>query len=431
VRTAAGAILRSVAIPAGVGAVATYAYGTAKYRRDARTTYAFADPPAPGTEDFSRLLEAISGAAVTTGNRVRVLRNGGSTFPAMLEAIRSATTTVDLSSYIYWPGEVAAGFTEALAERARAGVEVNVILDGWGSAKLAKVDRSTVNELESAGAHLSFFRTPSWHTVHKLNNRMHRRLMVVDGRIAFAGGVGIADVWSGDAQDPEHWRETHLAIEGPAVQDIFGGFLENWTESEKAVLGPAHYPKPASFDDGIDLQVTRSSPKPGGTVALHLFNAVMAGAQERLWLTTAFLAPGKAFVDLLGAAAERGVDVRLMTNGPHIDKEMVRQVGQRCYGPLLEAGVRIFEYQQTMLHAKVLIADGWANVGSSNLDHRSLGLDDELNVATSDPGVVGVLVQHFLEDLEASKEFDLARWGERSLAKRAEESTLDLLRQSL
>jgi len=177
--------------------------------------------------------------------------------------------------------------------------------------------------------------------------------------------------------------------------------------------------------------VMRSSPKAGGTVALHLFNAMIAGAQERLWLTTAFLAPGPAFVELLSVAAERGVDVRLLTNGPHMDKEVVRQVGQRCYGPLLESGVRIFEYQQTMLHAKVAVVDGWANVGSSNLDHRSLGLDDEINVATNDPDVVGALARDFLDDLEVSKEFDLDRWKQRSLAKRATESTLDLLRQSL
>jgi len=430
-RRAAATLLRGAVLPAAVGGAATYAYGTAKYRRNARTSYDFVDPPAPGTGDFSRLLEAISGSSTTSGNRVRVLRNGGRTFPAMLEAIRSATTTVDLSSYIYWPGEVASAFTEALVERARAGVEVNVVLDGWGSAKLPKLDHGTIDTLEAAGARVSFFRAPAWHSVHKLNNRMHRRLMVVDGRIAFAGGVGIADVWGGDAEDPDHWRETHLAIEGPAVQGIVGGFLENWTEAEKTVLGPAHYPKPASFDDGIDVQVLRSSPKAGGTIALHLCNAVMAGARERLWLTTAFLAPGKAFVDRLGAAAQRGVDVRLLTNGPQIDKEVVRQVGQRCYGPLLAAGVRIFEYQPTMLHAKVIVADGWANVGSSNLDHRSLGLDDELNVATADPSVVGELARHFLDDLEVSKEFDLARWRQRSLAKRARESALDLLRQSL
>jgi cardiolipin synthase len=428
VRAGARALVRNVGIPAGVGLLGAYAFGTAKYRRNARVTYEFPDPPAPGTDEFTRLLAAISGSSVTSGNRVKVLRNGGRTFPAMLEAIMTAESTVDLSSYIYWPGDIASAFTEALIDRARAGVDVNVVLDGWGSAK---VDRGTVNALRAAGVEVAFFRSPHWYTVHKLNNRMHRRLLVVDGRIAFSGGVGIADVWAGDAEDPEHWRETHLVVEGPAVHDILGGFLENWSEAAHVVLGPAHYPKPASFDDGIEVQVMRSSPKAGGTVALHLFNAVMAGAQERLWLTTAFLAPGKAFVDMLRAAARRGVDVRLLTNGPNIDKEVVREVGQNCYGPLLEAGVRIFEYQPTMLHAKVIVADGWANVGSSNLDHRSFGLDDELNVATADPGVVGELAQQFLDDLDVSEEYDLRRWRERSLVKRAKESSLDLLRQSL
>ncbi|CAA9243270.1 MAG: Cardiolipin synthetase [uncultured Acidimicrobiales bacterium] len=405
-----------------------YAYGTAKYRRNAKTTYDFRDPPAPGSAEFDRLLSAVSGSTPTSGNRVSVLRNGGRTFPSMLAAIASATSTIDLSSYIYWPGEVASAFTEALAERARAGVEVNVILDGWGSAKL---DRATVRTLEEAGANVAIFRPPKWYTVHKLNNRMHRRLLIVDGRIAFAGGVGIADVWGGDAEDPEHWRETHISVEGPAVLDILGGFLENWTEAAKVVLGPAHYPKAESFDDGVDVQVMRSSPKAGGTVTLHLFNAAIAGARERLWITTAFLAPGDAFVRLLSDAARRGVDVRLLTNGPNIDKEVVRQVGQRCYGPLLHAGVRIFEYQQTMLHAKVLIVDDWADVGSSNLDHRSLGLDDEVNIAVRDPQIVSEVARQFLEDLELSKEFDLERWGQRTLAKRVAEAATDLFRQSL
>jgi len=323
---------------------------------------------------------------------------------------------------------VASAFTEALAERARAGVEVNVVLDGWGSAKL---DQGTVGTLEEAGVHVAFFRPPKWHTVHKLNNRMHRRLLIVDGRIAFAGGVGIADVWAGDAEDPEHWRETHVSVEGPAVLDILGGFVENWAEAAKVVLGSAHFPKAETFEDGVEVQVMRSSPKAGGTVTMHLFSAAIAVAQERLWITTAFLAPGEAFVGLLSAAARRGVDVRLLTNGPNIDKEVVRQVGQRCYGPLLEAGVRIFEYQPTMLHAKVLIADGWADVGSSNLDHRSLGLDDELNVAVRDPDVVAELARDFLADLEVSDEFDLERWKRRPLLKRCTESAADLLRQSL
>ncbi len=421
-------VLRNVGIPAAVGLVGAYAYGTAKYRRNARITYRFNDPPSPGSEAFDRMLAAVSATPVSHGNRVRVLRNGGRTFPAMLAAIASATSIVDLSSYIYWPGEVASAFTEALCERARAGVEVNVVLDGWGSARL---DQDTVHKLEEAGANVAFFRPPKWYTLHKLNNRMHRRLLIVDGRIAFAGGVGIADVWAGDAQDPEHWRETHVEIEGPAVLDTQGGFFENWTEAAKVVLGPANYPKPESFEGGVDVQVMRSSPKAGGTVTLHLFQAAIAGAQERLWITTAFLAPGDAFVRLLADAAQRGVDVRILTNGPNIDKEVVRKVGQRCYGPLLSAGVRIFEYQPTMLHAKVLIADGWADVGSSNLDQRSLGLDDELNVAVRDPDVVGELARDFLADLDASEEFDLSRWRQRSLAKRITESAADLLRQSL
>lgn len=421
-------VLRNVGIPAAVGLVGAYVYGTARYRRNARTTYQFNDPPSPGSKAFDRMLAALSGASASHGNRVRVLRNGGRTFPAMLAAIASATSTVDLSSYIYWPGEVAAGFTDALAERARAGVEVNVVFDGWGSAR---VDQGTVSTLEEAGASVAFFRAPRWYTLHKLNNRMHRRLLIVDGRIAFAGGVGIADVWAGDAQDPDHWRETHVEVEGPAVLDIQGGFFENWTEAAKVVLGPAHYPKPDAFKDGVSVQVMRSSPKSGGTVTLHLFQAAVAGAQERLWITTAFLAPGDAFVRLLADAAQRGVDVRILTNGPNIDKEVVRRVGQRCYGPLLSAGVRIFEYQPTMLHAKVLIADGWADVGSSNLDQRSLGLDDELNVAVRDPDVVGELARDFLADLDASKEFDLSRWRRRSLTKRVIESATDLLRQSL
>jgi cardiolipin synthase len=407
--------------------VAFYAYGAAKYRRTAKTGYGFADPPVPGCAEFTRLVESLTGTPLRAGNRVRVLRNGCRTFPAMLRAIASATTTIDFSSYIYWPGHIADEFTAALVERARAGVEVNVAFDGWGSAKL---DRETVKTLEDSGVKVIYFCPPRWYTLHKLNNRMHRRLLVVDGKIGFAGGVGIADVWTGDAEDPEHWRETHVQIEGPAVRDLLGGFLENWTEATQVVLGTSHFPKLASFEDGIDVQVTRSSAKAGGTAAALLFYAAIAGAQERLWLTTAYFAPGAAFVNLLGHAAQRGVDVRILVNGPNIDKEVVRRTAQRCYGALLESGVRIFEYQQTMLHAKVLIADGWANIGSSNLDHRSLGLDDELNVSVHDPGIVAELANDFLGDLDASEEFDLARWKDRSLRKRVGESASDLLRQS-
>jgi len=416
------------AVPIGAGLAVTYAVGTARYRREGRAGYQFDNPPQPGTPGFSRVVEGITGSPLRTGNRVRILRNGAQTFPAMLDAVATARASVDLSSYIYWPGAITDRFTEALCERAKAGVEVNVVLDAYGSAK---IDHATVDTLEGAGVTVAFFRPPAWYTLDKLNNRMHRRLLIVDGRIGFAGGVGIADVWTGDAQDPEHWRETHAVVEGPAVRDILGGFADNWTEATHIMLGPAHFPDLAPLDGGVDVQVIRSSPGAGGTATGRLFFATLAGARERLWVTTAYFAPDEAFVDLFCHAATRGVDVRVLVNGPNVDKEVVREAGQRQYGRMLEAGVRIFEYQPTMLHAKVMIADGWANLGSSNLEHRSLGLDEELIVAFDDPALVDELARHFADDLDASEEFDLDRWNRRSLAKRSRERAVDAFRQSL
>ncbi|HJV09522.1 MAG TPA: phospholipase D-like domain-containing protein [Acidimicrobiales bacterium] len=426
--TSARSWVARTAVPVGAGLVLTYAFGTARYRRNQRTGYEIDDPPQPGTPAFARLVEAVTGAPWRSGNQVRVLRNGAQTFPAMLDAIASATSTINLSSYIIWPGAVTARFTDALCERAKAGVEVNVVVDAYGSAKLAGDEM--VDRLEQAGATFVFFRPPAWYEVDKLNNRMHRRLLVVDGRIGFAGGVGIADVWDGNAEDPEHWRETHVEVEGPAVRDILGGFMENWADAANVVLDGRHVPELDQVEDGVGVQVVRSSPRSGGTATSQLFYAAIAGAQERLWITTAYFAPDQAFVDLLCDAAQRGVDVQILVNGPNVDKEVVRETGQRQYGRLLEAGVRIFEYQRTMLHAKVMIVDGWANIGSSNLEHRSLGLDDELMVAFSDEDLVDQVAGHFQEDLKDAEEFDLDRWRRRSLAKRAREAAGDLFRQS-
>ena len=418
----------TAAIGAGLGMAGVYAYGAIKFRRTAAVGFDLSDPPPPGSIEFARVIEGLTGAPLRHGNRVKVLRNGAQTFPAMLEAISSAQETVDFSSYIYWPGEITTAFSEAFIERAEAGVEVNIVLDGYGSAKL---DRAHVERLERAGANVSFFRPPSWYTLHKANNRMHRRLLIVDGKIAFAGGVGIADMWTGDAEDPDHWRETHLRVEGPAVRDILGGFLENWTEATQGILTGARYPDLSGFDDGVDVQVSRSTPTTGGTAVAELFYAAIAGARERVWLTTAYFSAGSAFMDLLCVAAGRGVDVRILVNGSKVDKEVVRQTAQRSYGRLLEAGVRIFEYERAMLHAKTLIVDQhWADLGSSNFDHRSFALDAELNVSFYDEGILSELERHFLDDLGASQEFDLERWRNRPLRKRVGEYLGELFRQS-
>ncbi len=414
---------------AGIGvASAVLAAQVVRYKRGTKERFELLGSPQPGTQEFAHLVEAMTGAPQRPGNRVEIMHNGV-TLEAMLDAISQANRTIDFSSYIYWPGPTAERFSDALAERARAGVNVNLLLDAYGSAKL---DRNHQDRLRQAGVHVATFRPPRWYTLHKANNRMHRRILVVDGSVGFAGGVGIADVWTGNAEDPEHWRETHLRIEGPALRELYAAFLENWSEATGEVLANDHIPEGGEFQDGVDVLVSRSTPTGWATATTLLFYAAIAGARQRLWLTTAYFVPDRAFEDLLCATSRRGVDVRLLINGQRVDKEVARQAGRRSYGRLLDAGVRIFEYDQTMLHAKViLVDDGWANVGSGNFDPRSLDLDLELNIAVADPGAFAELEKQFLDDAGVSREIDPQAWRNRPLRTRVKEATTELVQQSL
>ncbi|HEV2809548.1 MAG TPA: phospholipase D-like domain-containing protein [Acidimicrobiales bacterium] len=424
-----GRWLPTAAAVTGTAAVGAYVTKVVQYRREARHTFHLSDPPAPGNPEFARLVEMWCGGPLRPGNRVDVLRNGAEIFPSMLDAIASASRTIDFSTYIFWKGETATRFGEAFIERARAGVEVNVMVDGWGSAPM---DRALVARMQDAGVNFVWFRTPHWYTTQKLNNRTHRRIMVVDGSIGFTGGLGVADEWSGDAEGPKSWRETHLRIEGPAVRDLLGAFADNWMEETGTVLSGPHLPPIAALDDGVEIQLSKSSASQGRAAAESLFLAAIAGARERLWFTTAYFSPRQALVDELAAAAGRGVDLRILVNGPHIDKQVVRRAGHRSYGQLLEAGVRLFEYQRTMMHAKVVVADdSWANVGTSNFDNRSLALQDEMNCSVSDQGVVAELEKHFVEDFDDSEEIDFDRWRRRPLRSRAYESVSGAVRPSL
>lgn len=411
-----------------MGLASLGALKVAKDKKTAARGFDLTDPPAPGSPEFGRLLESLTGSSVRRGNRVEVLRNGDQIFPAMVESIRSAQDTVDFSTYIYWAGgETIAAFGEALVERACAGVQVSILLDAVGSA--AKMDRELVKRLREAGATVQWFRPPSWYTLDKANNRLHRRLLIVDGRVGFTGGVGVGEEWTGDAQDPEHWRETHVRVQGPAVRDLLGGFQESWAEATQRILTGRHLPEIAGFEDGIDVQVTRSSATKGSTDIEELFYCAIAGARERLWVTTAFFVPPDAFVDALCAAAGRGVDVQILVNGPHIDKEVLRRAAQRSYDRLLGCGVRIFEYQRTMLHAKTLIVDGtWASIGSNNFTNRSLALNSELSFSLSDQRIVAELEEHFRDDLELSNEIDLEGWRDRPLRKQLVERAISPVR---
>jgi cardiolipin synthase len=415
------------AVGLGLAAVGG-ALKVAKTKKTAPRGFDVAGAPAPASAEFGRLLESLTGSPVRCGNRVQVLRNGVEIFPAMMQAVESAKQTIDFSTYIYWTGgPVITAFGDALIERAAAGVEVSILLDAFGSA--AKIDRGLVERFRMAGAHVAWFRPPHWYTLNKANNRLHRRLLIVDGQIGFTGGTGVGEEWTGDAQDPDHWRETHLRVAGPAVRDLMGGFQENWAETTQRILAGAHLPEISGFDDGIDVQVTRSSATKGSTDIEELFYSAIVGARRRLWITTAYFVPPEAFIDALGAAVRRGVDVQILVNGPEIDKEIVRRAGQRAYDTLLQHGVRIFEYQQTMLHAKTLLVDGvWASVGSNNFSNRSLALNSELSFSLSDERIVAELEQHFQDDLQVAKEIDPANWRGRPVRKRAVERAATLIR---
>jgi len=417
---------------AGAGALValgSYLLKGIHYRKTAERGFELANPPAPGTDEFARLIEAVAQAPIREGNHLQVMRNGNQIFPSMVEAIRSASHTVNFSTYIYWTGAATVELAEVLSERARAGIEVNVLLDAWGSAL---VDRDLVKDMKRAGVKVAWFRPPRWYELKKFNNRMHRRILVIDGRVGFTGGVGIAEEWEGNTDDPDHWRETHIRVDGPAARDLTGAFLENWVESTGTMLGGWHLPSVPSHDDGVAVQVTRSSPTSGSTATEEIFLAAILGARERLWITTAYFAPRKAFVDALCAAARRAVDLRILVNGRSIDKQVVRTAGKQSYGPLLECGTRIFEYQRAMLHAKVLIVDdSWVNVGSANFDNRSFALQHEINLCARDRDMVVRLEKHFLEDLDDSEEYLLGHWRERSIVERVRGQASELVRHTL
>jgi cardiolipin synthase len=422
--------IRNTAAVAGIGLGTAYAFDVAQYRRTAARGFEILDPPQPGMADFARLVEVLTVAPLRQGNRIIILRNGCEIFPAMLEAIRRARQTIDFATYVYWTGSIAPEFADALAERAAAGVVVNVLLDAVGAAKM---DPALVERLKAAGATVAWFRPPAWYTLHKLNNRTHRKILVVDGRVGFTGGVGIAEEWTGNCEDPGHWRDTHVRVEGPVVRDLLGGFLDNWAEATNAILaGQAHLPDIPALEGGVQAQVTRSAAEKGSTDAEQLFYSAIAGARSRLWLTTAYFAPRRAFVDALCQAVDRGVDVRVLTNGPHIDKQVVRQAGRFSYQRMLDCGVRVFEYQRTMLHAKTLLVDDqWATVGSINFDNRSFALNDELNISFQHPDLVATLEKHFLQDIEDARELDAPAWRARPLSARAREVGGALLRREL
>jgi cardiolipin synthase A/B len=418
--------------PAGVGAagVAWYAADSLRHRRETGHGYRLRGEVDVGKPSFLRAAEAITGAPVSYGNDADLLINGDRIFPAYLEAIRTAEETVNLLTYAYWRGDIAVEVADGLCEKASAGVECNVILDAVGAAKM---DRELVGKMRHEGVQVCFFRPPKPYAVKRLQHRTHRKLLIVDGTTGFTGGVGIAEEWTGNAQDPDHWRDTHVRVRGPVVRGLQGAFAENWLECTGDVLaGDRYLPYIEEFEDGGAMQVMRSSATIGDTNAEALVYLALAAAKRSIELTSAYFVPRPAFKDALIEAAERGVELRILVPGSHIDKEFVRTAGRAAYDDLLAAGIQIYEYCPTMLHAKTLTVDGiWASVGSVNFDNRSFQLHDEVTLCVQSERFAAELHDAFERDLESSERIDADGWADRPVTQRARERVTKYARREL
>ncbi|MGH7480931.1 MAG: phospholipase D-like domain-containing protein [Longimicrobiales bacterium] len=386
-----------------------------------------------GSPDFRRLIELYTGTSIEPGHEIRVLQDGGM-FPLMFAEMRTARRTLTVQIYYADPGRVATSLREVLEDRAAAGVRVLFLYDAFGST----LGEAYLDSLRAVGVTVAQFRPVKWYSLHKAQQRAHTRAVVIDGRIGYTGGFGIADMWWGGNEDwPREWRDTNVRFTGPAVAQLQGAFGISWVEATGQLLtGELFYPDGAEpgatdgADAGARAGVVYSAPAIGSTVAERMLALSIAGASRRLYIANAYYAPDDDFRRLLIAAAERGVDVRILVPGPRTDIPVVRRAGRATYQPLLEAGVRIYEYLPTMMHSKVLTADGvWSLIGSMNFDNRSLALNEETVLAIDDAGTARILEQRILSGIAQADEITLTEHSERPWhAKLVERAALLLAR---
>jgi cardiolipin synthase A/B len=412
----------------GVGAlvvlvVANLSSSAKKIERRIEHLYRTADP------QFARSMGSLLGPSIVPGNKVRALCNGDEIFPAMLEAIRGASRTICFETFIYWSGRIGREFAEALGERARAGVKVHVVLDWVGSNRM---DQELLKTMEQAGVECVRYHPPRWYSLGRLNNRTHRKLLIVDGRIGFTGGVGIADDWLGNAQDPEHWRDSHFRIEGPAVAQMQAAFMDNWIETCAEVLhGEEYFPALQPVGDH-SAQLFKSSADDASESVRLMYLLSIASAEQSVRIANAYFVPDSLAVATLVAARRRGAVVQIIVPNRHIDAKIVRRASRSLWGPLLEAGVEIYEYQPTMFHVKVVVVDEiWTSVGSTNFDNRSFRLNDEANLNILDAEFALGQARVFEQDMARARRVTLEDWQNRPWRERAVERLAGLLRLQL
>jgi len=407
----AGAVLMLLAANAGSG--------EKKIDRPLGRLYATDDA------QFRRDMSLLLGPPILDGNKVEVLLNGDRIFAAMLAGIRQAKRTINFETYIYWSESIGREFADALSERARAGVKVHLLLDWIGSAK---VEERYLEEMRRAGVEVERYHEPRWSRLPRLNNRTHRKLLVIDGALGFTGGVGIADKWRGTAQDADHWRDTHFRVEGPVVAQMQAVFTDNWTKATTRVLHGSDYFPALQPQGGMPAQMFGSSPS-GGSESMHLmYLMAVTAAQRSIDLSSSYFVPDDLTVATLVEAARRGVKIRIITPGKEIDSDIVRRASRARWGPLLRAGVLIAEYQPTMFHCKVLVVDQLlVSVGSTNFDPRSFRLNDEANLNVLDAAFAKQQAAVFDADLAMASPVSFEAWQARPMTEKLMEHAASLL----
>jgi cardiolipin synthase A/B len=377
------------------------------------------------SDEFLTTITGATGVPILAGNRIDMLHNGDEFYPVMLEEIGRAQVSITIEAYIYWAGEIGRRFAEALAAKAREGIPVKILLDAVGSATIGS---DILETLEKGGCQLAWYNRIHWYTIGQFNHRTHRKSLIIDGRIGFTGGAGIADVWLGHAQSPEHWRDTQVRIAGPAVTPLQTGFAQNWSQTTGELLSGATYYPEHTCEGDFKVQTVMSSPESGVSSVRLMHYLPIVCARRSIYISNPYFIPDQAAIDTLVEAKRRGVDVRIMISGKHNDNWLARKNSTRLYGQLLEAGVTVLEYNRTMLHQKTMVVDGqWVCIGTTNFDNRSFAHNEETSVCIKHAELAAFMEQTFRNDMRACDRVELEAWQRRGLVTKSLEAVASLL----
>lgn len=353
----------------------------------------------------------LLGPPLYSGNKILHLENGKEIFASMLEAIKSAKKTITFETFIYWEGNIGKEFASSLGQKALEGIKVHVMLDWIGSRRM---EQSAIDQMRKSGVHIEYYHPLRWYNVTRINNRTHRKILVVDGRIGFTGGVGIADEWTGDAEDENHWRDSHFRVEGPVVNQLQTAFMDNWNTVDPKVLhGSDYFPQIPPAGNSV-AQVFKSSPQEGSGSVRLMYLYSIAHAKKSIMIANAYFVPDSHVRRLLIDASKRGVKIEVIVPGDKIDTEITRKASMATWGEMLLAGIDIYQYQPTMFHCKYMIVDGlWVSVGSTNMDNRSFRLNDEANLNIIDKQWAQEMVAVFNKDKKFSEKITFEQWKRR------------------